>query len=107
MNVNKLILTKRYSPSLTPHNSKNDIGMYMGELNWNERHGIGKMTWNDGREYVGEWKNDKPNGIGKMSYANGNVCVGEFKDGNCNGQEGNDTLTKIEWIICDYKKRTA
>ena len=35
---------------------------YAGDMINDQRHGLGTMTYNNGRQYFGEWKNDQRHG---------------------------------------------
>lgn len=57
-------------------------GQYIGKLNENkERHGYGKMFYDNGEIYEGQWQNDKRNGNGTLFNANGKVIYrGEWSE---------------------------
>jgi hypothetical protein len=55
-------------------------GTYEGEVRGDMRHGMGKMTYNNGNIYEGEWKNDKRHGKGKFTYPNGTYYEGEYEN---------------------------
>ncbi len=84
---------------------------YTGHFQNGLRHGIGKMTYQDGNvyegpfvmgkkqgengtmifvsngdKYVGQWSNDQPNGRGKYYFATKERYEGEFKNGTFDGQ---------------------
>ena len=53
-------------------------GRYIGKLNENkERHGYGKMFYDNGEIYEGQWQNNKRNGNGTLFNANGKVIYHE------------------------------
>ena len=53
-------------------------GEYFGLLNARgQKHGVGKMTYDNGNEYEGQWKNNKRDGKGTTKYASGNVYTGK------------------------------
>ena len=53
------------------------IGCYEGEINnSNQRHGMGKFTYDDGDIFIGTWLNDKRHGQGKMIYSDGDIFSG-------------------------------
>ena len=60
-------------------------GEYFGQLNGRgQKHGNGKMLYDNGNEYEGQWKNNKRDGEGTTKYASGNVYTGEyFQNGWC------------------------
>jgi hypothetical protein len=45
--------------------------MYVGEYQFDKKHGFGIYTWADGRKYAGEWVNSKRNGRGKIIFVDG------------------------------------
>ena len=50
---------------------------YYGSLNnRGQKHGSGKMKYDNGNVYDGEWKNNKRDGKGITHYASGNVYTG-------------------------------
>lgn len=52
-------------------------GEYFGSLNRRgQKHGAGKMKYDNGNEYEGEWMNDKRAGKGTTKYSSGNVYIG-------------------------------
>eukprot|EP00984_Skeletonema_dohrnii_P016927 scaffold7611_cov79-Skeletonema_dohrnii-CCMP3373.AAC.2 len=66
--------------------------LYKGEFQDTEPHGVGKMTYKDGRVCEGTWKSGKivyegelvdgkPHGRGKEIHSNGDVYEGEWKNG--------------------------
>ena len=53
-------------------------GEYFGLLNARgQKHGVGKMTYDNGNEYEGQWKNNKRDGKGTTKYTSGNVYTGK------------------------------
>jgi len=61
-------------------------GEYIGTLNSRgQKHGDGKMMYDNGNEYVGRWKNNKRDGKGTTKYASGNVYTGTWKEGKRHG----------------------
>ena len=63
-----------------------ESGVYVGQ--WNsqqQRHGYGKMTWQDGQMYEGFWRNDKRQGKGRSISAKGEVFIGDFESDQMNG----------------------
>lgn len=53
-------------------------GEYFGSLNRRgQKHGAGKMKYDNGNVYEGEWMNDKRAGKGTTKYSSGNVYIGE------------------------------
>jgi len=61
-------------------------GEYIGQLNSKgQKHGNGKMRYDNGNEYDGQWKNNKRDGKGITRYASGNVYIGMWKGGKRHG----------------------
>lgn len=61
-------------------------GEYIGQLNSRgQKHGNGKMRYDNGNEYEGEWKNNKRDGKGTTRYASENVYIGMWKGGKRHG----------------------
>lgn len=61
-------------------------GEYVGQLNSRgQKHGNGKMRYDNGNEYDGQWKNNKRDGKGTTRYASGNVYIGMWKGGKRHG----------------------
>ena len=61
-------------------------GEYVGQLNGRgQKHGNGKMTYDNGNEYDGQWKNNKRDGKGTTRYSSGNVYIGMWKGGKRHG----------------------
>ena len=46
-------------------------GIYSGELSFNKRHGLGKMTWDNGTSFEGHWRDGLANGRGTLVHADG------------------------------------
>jgi hypothetical protein len=60
------------------HRVKFPGGEYIGSLNRRgQKHGSGKMKYDNGNEYDGEWMNDKRAGKGTTKYSSGNVYIGK------------------------------
>ena len=77
--------------------------LYEGKFRNGKPHGLGKMTYKDGRvvngiwkngkiEYEGDLVNGKPHGRGKMIYLGGSV-IGRLACGT--GMECSSTLTEV------------
>jgi hypothetical protein len=49
--------------------------------------GEGTMTWPDGRKYVGEFRDGKMHGLGKMTYADGRIEEGVWKQDEFTGKQ--------------------
>jgi len=49
--------------------------------------GEGTMTWSDGRKYVGEFRDGKMHGLGKMTYADGRIEEGFWKQDEFTGKQ--------------------
>lgn len=62
-------------------------GEYFGQLNGGgQKHGNGKMMYDNGNEYDGQWKNNKRDGKGTTNYSpSGNVYTGTWKTGKRHG----------------------
>jgi len=61
-------------------------GEYIGQLNSRgQKHGNGKMRYDNGNEYDGQWKNNKRDGKGTTRYASGNVYIGMWSKGKRHG----------------------
>lgn len=61
-------------------------GEYVGQLNSRgQKHGNGKMRYDNGNEYEGQWKNNKRDGKGTTRYASENVYIGMWKGGKRHG----------------------
>jgi hypothetical protein len=101
---------RKHSGKGTINYNKGDV--YDGEFRDAEPHGIGKMTYKDGRvvegiwengeiAYEGELANGKPHGRGKRIYSNGEVYEGEWKDGKRHGKGtykwSNGDMYEGEW----------
>lgn len=64
--------------SAVSHRIKFPGGEYLGSLNRRgQKHGTGKMKYDNGNEYEGEWMNDKRAGKGTTKYSSGNVYIGK------------------------------
>ena len=54
-------------------------GNYVGSVNdRGQKHGYGKMTYDNGNEYDGEWKYNKRDGKGSTKYNSGNLYTGTY-----------------------------
>ncbi len=72
--------------SLTKHYIKVPGGEYYGQLNRRgQKHGDGRMKYDNGNEYEGQWIDNKRDGKGKTKYASGNVYTGSWKTGKRHG----------------------
>jgi len=61
-------------------------GEYYGQLNERgQKHGDGKMKYDNGNEYDGQWKNNKRDGKGTTKYASGNTYTGSWRSGKRHG----------------------
>ena len=61
-------------------------GEYFGQMNSRgQKHGNGKILYDNGNEYDGQWKNNKRDGKGTTRYASGNVYIGMWKVGKRHG----------------------
>jgi len=74
------------TPLSEPKMIKVKGGEYIGTLNSRgQKHGDGKMMYDNGNEYIGRWKNNKRDGKGTTKYASGNVYTGTWKEGKRHG----------------------
>ena len=48
-----------------------DGSCFAGQFQFNERHGFGRMKWNEGEWYVGFWKGSKRHGLGRTPKGSG------------------------------------
>lgn len=65
----------------------NNRGEYEGDWVNDQRHGHGKMTYQDGDVYNGTWKNDKRHGLGEMDFSSDKMIYkGEFIDDSLEGK---------------------
>ena len=55
-----------------------DRSIYNGDMENNQRHGIGTLSWPDGDVYQGEWKENIQCGWGKNSWSEGSSYTGLF-----------------------------
>jgi len=63
------------------------VAGYEGDRNEKgQRHGVGRMVFENGNIYQGEWENDVENGHGVCEYTSGDVYTGNWTDGKINGQ---------------------
>jgi hypothetical protein len=54
-------------------------GKYVGSVNdRGQKHGYGKMIYDNGNEYDGEWKYNKRDGKGSTKYNSGNLYTGTY-----------------------------
>jgi len=61
-------------------------GEYFGQMNERgEKHGDGKMKYDNGNGFQGQWKNNKREGKGITTYASGNYYDGTWKAGKRHG----------------------
>lgn len=65
MNENRWIKQMEKDLSQLPLTEKKLIdGQYQGEIENDQCHGIGKMSYSNGDQYFGQWKNNKHHGFG-------------------------------------------
>ncbi|KAL7539983.1 hypothetical protein ACHAXR_009782 [Thalassiosira sp. AJA248-18] len=77
---------EKVSSSSEPRLVKVPGGEYFGQLNERgQKHGDGKMKYDNGNEYEGQWNNNKRDGKGITKYASGNVYTGTWKTGKRHG----------------------
>ena len=50
-----------------------------------QRHGQGRMTYDEGDSFCGEWSQDRPHGHGVFTHANSDTYTGEWVRGFKNG----------------------
>lgn len=80
-----------------------DNGTYTGDMVRGERHGTGKMQYDNGGWYEGEWNYGAMSGTGtgKIIYENGSVYEGDFLNGKYHGsgklQYANGGWYKGQW----------
>lgn len=91
------VLHNCYGTATTPNGAK-----YVGEFNYDKRHGQGTNTWSSGSKYVGGWQDDKEHGQGTHTWTDGTKYVGEHKDGKRDG-EGIYTFADGREIIGEFK----
>ena len=58
---------------------------YQGDWSQNNKHGIGKMSYNNVGEYHGYWEHNRRHGEGVFTYTNGDVYSGWWKFGEKSG----------------------
>ena len=63
----------------------NDKSKYVGELLYENRHGIGIYYYNSGSIYRGEWENGNRHGLGMIKFASGNIYIGNWVNGDRQG----------------------
>ena len=69
-------------------------GEYYGMLNeLSQKHGQGKMRYDNGNEYEGQWKYNKRDGKGTTKYASGNVYTGKYCSERCLDSHMEETPT--------------
>ena len=74
-------------------------GKYEGNMFCGERHGTGKMMYDNGEVYVGDWENNKRHGKGKFTWSNGISYDGSYEndeiegDGTYNYPNGDNDIT--------------
>jgi len=59
--------------------------VYIGEWKFDNQHGVGRYTSEDGHFYEGEWVNDNQNGVGFYRFPDGSQYEGEWKMGMVHG----------------------
>jgi hypothetical protein len=59
-----------------PNPQDSDTCKYVGQVNDNKPHGIGKMTYSDGAVHDGSWKDGERHGQGTYNDANGDMYEG-------------------------------
>ncbi len=60
--------------------------IYIGEMEFGQPSGNGKMKYANGDLYTGEWKNGRQNGVGKYRFADGLTYECRWVDGKKNGK---------------------
>ena len=58
-----------------------DSSLYEGPVKSGLFHGVGKLTWRNGRVYQGEFFEGKMSGKAELTTSAGDVYIGEFQDG--------------------------
>jgi len=85
-NHNEALAEEASSSSPEPKLVKVPGGEYFGQLDERgQKHGNGKMKYDNGNEYEGQWKHNKRDGKGITKYASGNVYTGTWKMGKRHG----------------------
>jgi len=64
---------------------KGDWKIVIGEFDLPD--GDGTMKWGDGRQYVGEFRDGKMHGLGKMTYPDGKIEEGVWKQDEFTGKQ--------------------
>jgi len=83
---NKLMAEEASSTTSEPRLVKVPGGEYYGQVNERgQKHGSGKMKYDNGNEYEGQWLHSKRDGKGTTKYASGNVYTGTWKTGKRHG----------------------
>ncbi len=60
--------------------------VYVGGLLQGQRHGLGELTFSDGRVYQGQFEEDQITGHGSYTCLNGIKYIGEFLNGEMSGE---------------------
>ena len=61
-----------------------------------KQHGLGTLTFPDGKKYVGEHKDNKRHGQGTLTVPDGGgKYVGQFKNGKYHGQSSSSIIKSI------------
>ena len=58
---------------------------YFGDIEDNQRHGVGTLIFADNSAYIGDFKNGLASGVGAYEGADGSVVVGQFDKSKPNG----------------------
>ena len=79
-------------------------GSYNGQLEGDQRHGCGTMSYTNGDQYDGEWHRDKKEGRGMYTRTNGMRYDGEWKAGK---MEGRGVFTKPDGVRYDGELKAS
>jgi len=72
-------------PVLGPYQLKSG-SVYLGQWKNGQKHGRGKLAWEDGSLYEGQWVNNMSNGKGRLIHSDGDVYEGDWVDNKAEGQ---------------------
>ena len=65
--------------------AEEEEGIYEGQFQYGEKHGLGGYLWHNGNFYNGQWAHGKIQGEGTLFYANGGILKGHFEQGKLAG----------------------
>jgi hypothetical protein len=58
---------------------------YVGDFQEDQKHGVGTITWDDGRKYEGHFEDDSFHGSATMAWPDGRKYIGQYVMGKKNG----------------------